>query len=279
MRPARSAWRVSMALSMTAMRTASPWLARCARSACIVVSAIDTRHADLAGRITDERDFVGPGRADGGVPDTHGTQVAGVMAANAHNAQGIVGVAPRATLLAYRACWAVAGGGSRCNSFTLAQALSAAHEAGAQVINLSLGGPRDALLEALAGLALKRGALIVGALPPSGSAAGFPTALPGVIAVASNGGVAALPAAVVAAPGERVLTLMPGGSYDFASGSSIAAAQISGVLALMRALDPTLDAQRARSLLGSGRGSVDACRAVQALVPLRALGCAVPASP
>ena len=245
----------------------------------VIDSAIDSRHADLAGRVAAERDFVGPGRNSGGSVEAHGTQVAGVMVANAHNALGIVGVAPRAQLLAYRACWAVAGG-SRCNSFTLAQALSAANEAGAQVINLSLGGPRDALLEALAAQALKRGALIVGAVPPGGSLAGFPVALPGVIAVAAHDGSAALPPRVIAAPGERVLTLTPGGSYDFASGSSIAAAQVSGVLALMRALDPALGVERARALLGGGSGgatgparSIDACRAVQALSPSRALGC------
>ena len=151
----------------------------------------------------------------------------------------------------------------------------AATDSGAQIINLSLGGPRDALLEALAREAQRRGALIVGALPSDGSEAGFPAALPGVIAVAASGAERA-PRGAISAPGERVLTLVPGGTYDFASGSSLAAAQVSGVLALMRAIDPALDSERARQLLvGTSTGaSVDACRAVQALRPQQPMGCA-----
>jgi subtilisin family serine protease len=155
----------------------------------VIDSAVDARHPDLAGRVVEQRDFVA-GERDAPAPaaaaELHGTQVAGVMAANAHNGLGIVGVAPQAQLLAYRACWSVAEGGARCNSFTLARALAAAAEAKAEVINLSLAGPRDALLEALARHAMKRGAIVVGALPPAGAAAGFPAAVPGVIAVADG---------------------------------------------------------------------------------------------
>jgi subtilisin family serine protease len=99
-----------------------------------------------------------------------------------------------------------------------------------------------------------------------------------VIAVGAVGAAGALPSrAALSAPGEQVLTLVPGGSFDFASGSSIAAAHVSGVLALMRALEPGLDAARAQRLLaapgpGSG-GAVDACRALQALRPALDLGC------
>jgi subtilisin family serine protease len=239
----------------------------------VIDSAIDSRHPELAGRVVAERDFVGQPLANAAT-EPHGTQVAGVMAATAHNGQGIVGVAPRAQILAYRACWGVAGGGARCNSFTLAQALSAAIAAGAQVINLSLGGPRDALLEALAQRAMQRGALVVGALPPAGTAPGFPAALPGVIAVTAQ---EAGPAAgALSAPGRQVLTLAPGGGYDFASGSSLAAAQASGALALLLAVQPNLDAARARALLGAAvpGGGIDICQALQTLQPQRALGCA-----
>jgi subtilisin family serine protease len=236
----------------------------------VIDSAVDSQHPDLAGRVVAQRDFVGPGRNVPGLVEAHGTQVAGVMVANAHNAQGIVGVAPRAQLLAYRACWAAAEG-SRCNSFTLAQALAAALEAGAELINLSLAGPRDPLLEALAAQALHRGAWIVGAVPPGGRLDGFPLALPGVFAVASSNNGQAVPATALAAPGERVLTLMPGACYDFASGSSMATAHVSGVLALMCALRPRLEPERARALL---QGGVNACRALQALAPDRGLPCA-----
>lgn len=92
------------------------------------------------------------------------------------------------------------------------------------------------------------------------------------VADGSATGAAGAGSDAVQAPGERVLTLTPGGAFDFASGSSIAAAQVSGVLALMRALDPTLTGERARALL-AGSGPVDACRAVQALRPQQPLQC------
>jgi subtilisin family serine protease len=54
---------------------------------------------------------------------------------------------------------------------------------------------------------------------------------------------------VVRAPGRDVLTLQPGHGYDYASGSSIAAAHVSGVAALLLAVDPRLDRAALRALL------------------------------
>ncbi len=51
------------------------------------------------------------------------------------------------------------------------------------------------------------------------------------------------------APGHDVLTLVPGGHYDFASGSSLAAAEVSGIVALMLSERPHLTANEVRSLL------------------------------
>ena len=74
---------------------------------------------------------------------------------------------------------------------------------------------------------------------------------------------------MLAAPGRDVLTLQPGGTYDYASGSSIAAAHVSGVAALLLAVDPRLDSDRLRQLLlgpGSNGGrSLSATAALDAL--------------
>lgn len=238
----------------------------------VVDSGVDAAHPDLAGRIATWRDFVGPAgppaATDG---ERHGTEVAGVIAAVAHNRIGIAGVAPQARLLAYRACWPVAGGGSRCNSFTLAQALAAAIADGAQVLNLSLGGPADPLLERLVAQAQARGIAVVAALPRSGRREGFPAGIDGVLAVgaAEDAGVAAA-ADVLRAPGRGILTLQPGGTFGYASGSSLAAAHASGALAVLRALEPRLPAQeaghwwRADDTVGA---RLDLCRAVQRLRP------------
>jgi len=243
----------------------------------VIDSGVDSAHPDLQGRIAGQRDFAVamPAARDG---DVHGTQVAGLIAAGANNGVGIVGIAPRARLLAYRACWASgdSAGGSRCDSFSLAQALGAAIADGADVINLSLGGPADPLLARLATRAIERGSIVVGAMPPNGRRDGFPAGVPGVLMVASSDD--GLPApGVLAAPGRAILTLAPGGHYDYASGSSLAAAQVSGALALLRSLQPGLRGEAALAglspaggalsgvLSGSGTASINLCVAVQRL--------------
>jgi len=232
----------------------------------LIDSQVDAAHPDLRGRVRFARDFTGVGAT----PDRHGTEVAGVIAAVANNRQGIVGVAPEAELLALRACWPLDadGASAQCNSYTLAQALAAAVEAHAQIINLSLGGPADPLLEQLTAYAIGQGAIVVGAVPPDGRRDGFPLSVPGVIAVGVAG--EAAPPGALHAPGREVLTLEPGGHYDYASGSSLAAAHVSGALALMLAQDPQLTATTARELLvrsaaDTASASINACAALSAL--------------
>jgi hypothetical protein len=235
----------------------------------IVDTGIDERHPDLAGRIEEYVNLV-----DDAAPpvEAHGTAVAGVIAATANNGEGIVGVAPSARLLVLRACWQSTTGdasdAATCNSFTLARALARAIEDRAAVINLSLAGPPDVLLSRLLDRAIARGAIVVGAeAEEPGSLDRFPSAVPGVIGVRS----AEWPDAGsgVCAPGRNVLTLRPDGRYDFENGSSLAAAQISGVVALLRARNPRLKHEQALALLEQSRASretsaclVNACTAL-----------------
>ncbi len=234
----------------------------------VIDGAVDTRHPELAERLRARHDYVRKG-ADGETAaiDAHGTAVAGVIAATANNREGIVGVAPRSNLLALRACWPDAGsarGGARCNTFTLAQALVAAIGAGAEVINLSLAGPRDALLEKLVAYASARGVVVVGALPSSGRIEGFPAAAPGVL-VAAVAGDAPAPAGTLAAPGRDVLTLAPGGGYAYLSGSSMAAAHVSGAAALLKSIRPRLTGEEIAQLLAppGAAGPMNLCRAAR----------------
>jgi len=233
----------------------------------LIDTGVDAAHPDLAGRIRDQRDFVG-GAAD--TAERHGTEVAGVISAVANNKLGIVGVAPGAQLLAYRACWPATpqAASARCNTFTLALALGAALDSDARIINLSLGGPADPLLQELVAQAQARGIVVVGAVPPDRRMDGFPVGIPGVIAVAAaEDSDVATPA--LRAPGRVVLTLEPGGHFDYASGSSLATAHVTGALALLLALDrhgsaADLAALLQRSQQEAGR-SIDVCRAIAAL--------------
>jgi subtilisin family serine protease len=217
----------------------------------IVDTGVDTAHPELAGRIGDNVDLV-EDRAAPPPPEQHGTAVAGVIAAIANNGQGIVGVAPGARLLILRACWQSKRDDgatvATCNSFTLARALARAIDVRAAVINLSLSGPPDALLERLVVEAIARGSIVVGARPDDEAADDeFPASVRGVIAVRSAE--ARGSGSGVCAPGRNVLTLRPHGGYDFDNGSSLAAAQVSGVVALLRARKPRLSPAGALRLL------------------------------
>lgn len=240
-------------------------------SVAVIDTAVDSSHPDLAGQVVEQRDFV-EGDASKSVAERHGTEVAGVIAALANNELGIVGIAPAASIHAYRACWSsqTDGAAARCNTFTLAQALAAAIQSKAEVINLSLGGPRDPLLDQLLERALADGRIVVGAAPADPVADGFPTGIAGVIGVQSIKQSNAIPSAdAVAAPGLDILTLTPGGRFDYGSGSSLAAAHVSGTIALILQMSPRLDGQRVLGLLrGSSAkpdNSINACAALSLL--------------
>jgi subtilisin family serine protease len=236
----------------------------------VIDTGADTSHPDLQGRIHDEQNLVDDNAAAFN-RDSHGTEVAGIIAADADNHQGIVGIAPKSILSVYKACWYdTAGAGARCNTFTLAKALAAVIDTDARVVNLSLGGPADPLLDKLLDQLLEQGRIVVTALPPSGNLDGFPDSAPGVIVVRVSGTTQA-PAGIVSAPGTDILTTQPGGGYDFTSGSSMAAAHVSGIVALMLSLKPRLDAQQVHDMLlrtskvSNGLLQVNAASAVAAL--------------
>jgi len=215
----------------------------------VVDTGVDLTHPDLQGRIHDAHNMVDDDAAAFN-RDSHGTEVAGVIAANGDNHQGIVGIAPKAELSVYKACWypPAPNAGARCNSFTLAKALATIVDTDARIVNLSLGGPADPLLNLLLVQILEQGRIVVAAIPPEGNVSGFPDNTPGVILVRVSGPSAA-PPGVLSAPGNDILTTQPGGGYDFTSGPSMAAPHVSGMAALLLSLAPELDAGAIRDLL------------------------------
>ncbi|MEJ0036085.1 MAG: S8 family serine peptidase [Gammaproteobacteria bacterium] len=239
----------------------------------VIDTGVDVGHPDLANKVVATRDLVG-GTAEQFRRDRHGTEVTGVIAALANNHLGIVGVAPGVKLIALKACWQLADDtdAARCNSFTLAKAISAAIDLKSQVVNLSLGGPSDPLLAQLVQSGIRRGIVFVGAA--SGPGPGFPQDVPGVLAVsASESG--ASTQHQLHAPGREILTLLPKGHYDFASGSSLAVAHVTGTVALMLAHHPDLNSARIYDLLDrtsaplvaddASSRSINACVALESI--------------
>lgn len=218
----------------------------------IVDSGVESTHPDLAGQVAFNGNFVDD-RAP--PPEGHGTAVAGIIAARADNGLGIAGVAPNARLLALRACWQAAGPQTLCTSLGLAKALYAAIQQGADIINMSLGGPDDRLLGVLIDQAQARGATVVAAMP--GENGPFPANHPGVLVV---GSAPPLPAGVVIAPGRDVPSTAVGGGWALVTGSSFAAAHAAGLLALVRELDGTRGTGALKTaLVTAAQGRIDSC--------------------
>lgn len=271
LQPAASAWHLAD-------------LHRLATGRHVRIAEIDTGveidHPDLAGRVLLQQNFVDDRPASG---EAHGTQVAGIIAARADDAIGIAGVAPEADLVALRACWELANRESAlCSSFTLARALQFALDRKVQVINLSLGGSRDRLLERLLDVAVSHGIAVVGAVDPASRDGGFPASHPGVLAVAGEDGHDA-PASALLAPGRDIPTTTTAHTWAFVTGSSFAAAHVTGLVALLHELDPALRPAELRALLArttstsaaGARDVVDACAAVGRIARACACACAV----
>ena len=238
----------------------------------VIDSGVDTGHPDLAGQPGLRRNFV---EDVPDAPEKHGTAVAGIIGARTGNGIGMAGIAPGARVMALRACWETGGQAARCNSITLGKALNYALENSARIINLSLAGPPDRLLQALLDAALARGIIVIGAADPARPDGGFPASYPGVIGVARSGERHPQSAAMLYAPGTDVPTCMPGARWGMVSGSSYAAAHVAGLAALLAELQPrangpalrrVLDASATRPPTGAGTGpftgTIDACAAL-----------------
>jgi len=244
----------------------------------VVDSGIEANHPDLQGQVALQENFV---EGQSYVAEQHGTAVAGVIAARAGNGVGIEGVAPDARLLALRACWQT-DAGTRCNSFTLAKAMNFALLQGAQIINLSLSGPQDRLLQKLVEAAQARGVRVVGAIDPKQADGGFPANCSGVFAVAADGA-PRNGLRVLLAPGRDIPTTMPGARWGIVSGSSYAAAHVSGMLALLGELKPALAAARLRESIVLTEGSapltgIDLCATIMRITGKCSCACQ-PSSP
>jgi hypothetical protein len=217
----------------------------------VIDTGVDVEHPELRGRIAKTGNFVEiAGRGDPSFnSDIHGTAVAGVIAAALNSTIGLVGVAPQAQVFALKACWQERPGAREavCDSYTLSKAIDFAIIQGAQVLNFSLAGPPDPMIAKLVASALTRGIVVVAADGPD-AARSFPATQPGVLGVAGSddlqGGLRfptrRLAAGTLAAPGVDILTTVPHGHYDFFSGASFAAAQVSGAVALLLEREPKM---------------------------------------
>ena len=238
----------------------------------MIDTGVDRQHPDLSGQISENENFA-EGISASFDNDKHGTAVAGVMIAKKDNGTGIVGIAPDAKLIALKACWPDSDNvmAAACNSLTLALAVNAAIKSGANILNMSLTGPQDPILELLLNKAIAEGMIVVAAdnsQPDKES--NFPASMPNVISVQSFQPTHNT-AQTLSAPGDKILTTQPHSTYDFISGSSISAAEVSGIIALLLELKGDLSIAEAKTLLQHatlGNGALAGINAEQAVSTL-----------
>jgi subtilisin family serine protease len=217
----------------------------------IIDSGIDETHPDIAGSVIDRFDAVGGTMQ----PHAHGTAIAGAI--SAHGA--LVGTAPHANILAIRAFDGnTSKPGADGTTAHIVEGLNWAYEHHAQIVNMSFAGAFDPLLALAINTAHQRGMIIVAAAGNEGPKAApcYPAADDNVIAVTatdrddrvfsgSNRGTYIS----LAAPGTDIISAAPSNSYQFSTGTSIAAAHISGVIALLLSEKPDLSSDKVREVL------------------------------
>lgn len=231
----------------------------------VVVAVLDAgiwpQHPDLADQLLPGRNFTS---ADpNAVVDTwisHGTHIAGVIAARRNNEIGVAGLAHNAKILPVRIV-------NRFN-FTFEEWFAAgliwAADNGAQVANMSLGFPSASSLQRSA--VEYAASLDVVMCASSGNIAtdpiGFPAALPETIAVGATnnrdeiaGFTSGGPEMTIAAPGRDIYSTWHLGSapntYAYASGTSFASPYAAATAALIRSSRPDLNATAIRGILVS----------------------------
>jgi subtilisin family serine protease len=245
----------------------------------VIDSGIDAKHPDLNGTVVKSLDALGGGET----AHLHGTEMAGAIAAHGK----LLGIAPGAQILAAHAFDDTAGI-AKGTSFAIYKSLQWAADAGARVVNMSFAGPTDPTLRRLLAAAYDKGMVLIAAAGNAGpqSEPLYPAADPNVIAVtatdsadhifkmANRGRYIA-----VAAPGVDILALAPDGTYQLSTGTSIAAAHVSGIAALLLERKPSLKPSDVRAILIAtakapgpptpdsdfGAGLVSAYRALAAL--------------
>ena len=269
----------------------------------IIDTGVDGAHVDLEGSVVGGTDVSGVGAANGqqpiGTSSEHGTMVASLAAGRGHDGTaGVIGTAPAAKLLSISIGF---GAGTRSSDDQIADAVRWAVDNGANVINMSL--TRNSLEwpeswdEAFL-YAFEHDVVVVAAAGNRGSGTtevGAPATIPGVLVVGGvdRNGKASFDASsqgitiAVSAPSEDLVGAAPGGGYYSWAGTSGATPIVAGIVALVRAAHPELDAGNVINRITAtatspgvavpspiyGYGLVDAAAAVGANVP------AVTASP
>ncbi len=258
-------------------------------SASIIVAVIDTgvdyTHPDLMGKVIKGHDYVNNDE-DPLDDNGHGTHVAGIVAAIGNNSIGVSGVNWNCQILAEKVLDSLGGG----NSVSASLAIIDAVDAGAAIINLSLGGTYTSGYDIAIDYAYDHNVVVVAAMGnygPNGenryttglgtdvsilksSPACNDSGLNKVIGVAnlnynkkkSDSSNYSNLFCDISAVGTNIYSTTLGHSYVFLSGTSMASPMIAGVASLILSISPNLSVSEVKTLLFGGAHNIDSFNSV-----------------
>jgi hypothetical protein len=218
----------------------------------VIDSGVDIKHPALQKANIAFFDTVENGDKD---PDPHGTAIAGIIAGKGD----VQGIAPGVKILAIRAfAREELGAAPTTTTLAMARAMDIAVARGAKIVNMSFAGAEDPLLSSLIDAAYAKGVICIAAAGNEGPEAppAYPAAHPKVIGItatdekdglydmANRGNYVS-----VAAPGVDILVPVTGEALDYMSGTSFAAAHITGIVALLLERNPKLKPDQVREIL------------------------------
>ncbi|WP_026696027.1 S8 family serine peptidase [Peribacillus kribbensis] len=222
----------------------------------VIDTGIDVKHPELKNKVISSYNAINP--LNPGLPDSHGTHVAGIIAGEKNNGIGGYGINPNAEILSID----IFNRGFSTTDFTIVQAIDKAIEQGAKVINMSIGSwSSSTILEEAIQRAVSKGIVIVAA---AGNDAmdipNYPASYEGVISVSSVDSSKKLsyfsnfgPGIDIAAPGEDIYSSIYEpeklSSFRTMSGTSMATPIVAGAASLLLAKHPGLTPQQVEYIL------------------------------
>lgn len=252
----------------------------------VVDTGVDYNHPDLKNRVRKDLGYNFINNTNDAMDDNwHGTHVAGIIAAEAGNKIGITGVVGGADVVIIPV--KVLDKDGQGSSDIMAKGIKYAADAGADIINFSVGFKvKDEFIEDAIKYARNKGAFVVVSSGNDSSNCDFasPASDDGAYTVSSIGkdNLASIfsnfgHSVKTAAPGEDILSTIPGGGYDYRSGTSMAAPVVAGIAAMVKAENPELSPSDIEYILNkcsvdimeigkddnTGFGAVDAYNAIK----------------
>lgn len=218
----------------------------------VVDTGVDHTLADLEEKVIPGYDFANRDN-DAYDDEGHGTHVSGIIAAEMDNHYSMAGIHPKAKILPVKVLDASGSG----DTDKIALGIKYAVDNGADVINLSLGGPYSRVIEEMLKYAASKNVTIVAASGNDGAdMVDYPAASKYSIAVGASNRLDIVSdfssygeGLDLVAPGADIPSLLPNGNVTYLSGTSMAAPHVSAAAGLLLSKNGDINREEIRKIL------------------------------